>query len=234
MDLFYMNSYNSRNLYLTEVCFNMKLIVDVVLYYINSTLTEITSKVVTKHTPVSPSLHNRFKQIMVCYFGTHFHGSQIKPSRWQWNACFIWVLLLCPPLIIHPFIHSVPLPSAECDNLLPFTGASSIPLLHTLSFHPFPPTSLPSSLTSCCYLFLGLPLCLVVSKVIYNTFLGILFSSILCTCPNQRNLFNLNVSVIVGFLCYVWVMSTTVRKKITSRINTADCQDVFRPCEVTC
>jgi hypothetical protein len=29
--------------------------------------------------------------------------------------------------------------------------------------------------------------------------LGILFSSILCTCPNQRNLFNLTVSVIVGF-----------------------------------
>jgi hypothetical protein len=30
--------------------------------------------------------------------------------------------------------------------------------------------------------------------------LGILFPSILCTCPNQRNLFNLIVSIIVGFL----------------------------------
>jgi hypothetical protein len=30
-------------------------------------------------------------------------------------------------------------------------------------------------------------------------FFEILFSSILCTCPNQRNLFNLIVSVIVGF-----------------------------------
>jgi hypothetical protein len=30
--------------------------------------------------------------------------------------------------------------------------------------------------------------------------LGILFSSILCTCPNQRNLFNLTVSITVGFL----------------------------------
>jgi hypothetical protein len=29
--------------------------------------------------------------------------------------------------------------------------------------------------------------------------LGILFSSILCTSPNQRNLCNLVVSVIVGF-----------------------------------
>ena len=35
-------------------------------------------------------------------------------------------------------------------------------LLYTLSFHPFPPTSLPSSLTSSCHLFLGLPLSLVV------------------------------------------------------------------------
>jgi hypothetical protein len=29
--------------------------------------------------------------------------------------------------------------------------------------------------------------------------LGILFASILCTCPNQRNLCTLIVSVIVGF-----------------------------------
>jgi hypothetical protein len=37
-----------------------------------------------------------------------------------------------------------------------------------------------------------------VPKVIYNTLLGILFSSILCACPNQHNLFNLTVSIIVG------------------------------------
>ena len=73
-------------------------------------------------------------------------------------------------------------------------------LLYTLSFQPFPQTSLPSSLTSSCILFLGLPLSLVVSKFIYNNILRILFSYILCTCPNQRNLFNLIVSVIVGFL----------------------------------
>jgi len=64
-------------------------------------------------------------------------------------------------------------------------------LLCTFSFHPFPPTSLPSSLTASCHLFLGLPLNLVVPKFISNTLLGILFSSILCTCPNQRKLFNL-------------------------------------------
>jgi hypothetical protein len=51
-----------------------------------------------------------------------------------------------------------------------------------------------------CHLFLGLPINLVVPKFKHNTLLGILFSSILCTCPNQRNLFNLTVSIIVGFL----------------------------------
>jgi hypothetical protein len=40
----------------------------------------------------------------------------------------------------------------------------------------------------------------LVPKFIYNSLFGILFSSTLCTCPNQRNLFNLIVSVIVGFL----------------------------------
>jgi len=72
-------------------------------------------------------------------------------------------------------------------------------LLCTFSCHPSPPTIRPSSLTSSCHLFLGLSLNLVVPKFIYNTLLGILFSSILCTCPNQRNLFNLIVSIIVGF-----------------------------------
>ena len=73
-------------------------------------------------------------------------------------------------------------------------------LLCNLSCHPSPPTILPSSLTSSCHLFLGLPLNLVVPEFIYNTLLGILFSSILCTCPNQHNLFKLIVSITVGFL----------------------------------
>jgi len=72
-------------------------------------------------------------------------------------------------------------------------------LLCTFSCHPTPPTILPSSLTPSCHLFLGLPLSLVVPKFIYNTLLGILFSYILCTCPNQRNLFNIIVSTIVSF-----------------------------------
>ena len=78
-------------------------------------------------------------------------------------------------------------------------------LLSTFSCHPSPPTILPSSLTLFCHLFLGLPLNLVVPKFIYNTLLGILFSSILSTCPNQRNLFNLIVYIIVGFLTLAWI-----------------------------
>ena len=67
------------------------------------------------------------------------------------------------------------------------------------SCHPSPPIILPSSLTSSWHLFLGLPLNLVVPKFIYNTPVEILFSSILCTSPKQRNLFNLTVSITVGF-----------------------------------
>ena len=66
-------------------------------------------------------------------------------------------------------------------------------LLCIFSCHPSPPTILSSSLTSSCHLFLCLPLSLVFPKSIYNTLLGILFSSILCTCPNQHNLFNIIV-----------------------------------------
>ena len=40
--------------------------------------------------------------------------------------------------------------------------------LCTFSCHPSPPTILPSSVTSSCHLFLGLPLSLVVPKFIYR------------------------------------------------------------------
>ena len=93
----------------------------------------------------------------------------------------------------HIYIHSF-LWHAVLRNLFDSS------LSYTRSFHPFPPISFLSSLTSSCHLFLGLPLSLIVSKFIYNTFLGILFSSILPTYPNQRNLFYLNASVIVGVL----------------------------------
>ena len=100
---------------------------------------------------------------------------------------------------IHSFIHSI----GTCGMrrflavLRSFFHSS---VLCTFSCYPSPPTILLSSLTSSCHLFLGLPLNLVVLKSIYNTLLGILFPSILCTCTNQRNLLNLTVYVIVGFL----------------------------------
>jgi hypothetical protein len=53
--------------------------------------------------------------------------------------------------------------------------------MYTFSYHPSPPTILPSSLTSSYHLFLGLPLSLVDSKFIFNTLVGIQFSSFLCT-----------------------------------------------------
>ena len=48
-------------------------------------------------------------------------------------------------------------------------------LLYTISFHTFPPISLPSFFTSSCHLFLGLLLNLIVSKFIYNNFVRFYF-----------------------------------------------------------
>ena len=96
----------------------------------------------------------------------------------------------CVEAIFHSFhrhVQNATIPC--CSKELRSVFHSS--LLHTFSCHTSPSTILPSSLNSSCHLFLGLPLNLVVSKFIYNTLLGTLFSSILCTCPNQHNLFNL-------------------------------------------
>ena len=97
---------------------------------------------------------------------------------------------------IHSFIHSIGM-CRMWRFLAVLRSFFHSSLLCNFSCHPSPRTILPSSLTSSCHLFLGLPLNLVVPRFIYNTLLGILFSSILC--PNQHNLFNLIVSVIVGF-----------------------------------
>ena len=93
---------------------------------------------------------------------------------------------------IHSFIHSFIGMCRMRRFLAVFRSFFHSSLLCTLSLHPVPPTSLPAFLTSSCHLFLILPLSLVVSK----TFLRILFSSILCTCPNQHNLFSLIASAI--------------------------------------
>jgi hypothetical protein len=102
---------------------------------------------------------------------------------------------------VHPSIHSI----AMC-RMLQFLYVFRIffhsSLLNTFSCHSSPPTNLPSSLTPSSHLFLGQPLSLVDSKFIYTTPLGILFSCILCTRPNQSNgciLVCLFVCLFVGF-----------------------------------
>jgi hypothetical protein len=61
-------------------------------------------------------------------------------------------------------------------------------LFHPLFLHP------PSLAT-----YFLVYVCLVVSRFMYNTLLGILFPSTLCTWPNQHKLCNLIVSVTVEF-----------------------------------
>jgi len=71
------------------------------------------------------------------------------------------VLLNC-----HSFIHSIGV--CRMQRFLPILRSFfHSPLLCTFSCHPSQPAILPSSLTSSCHLFLGLPLSLVASKFIY-------------------------------------------------------------------
>ena len=101
-------------------------------------------------------------------------------------------------IMIHSFIHS--LTCTECDDCLPFSAASSIPLCcalftSTQFYHVvfiLPYFVFPSISRSTSQAFF--------SKFILNTFWGILFPSTLCTCPNQHNLFSLIVSATAGFL----------------------------------
>ena len=80
------------------------------------------------------------------------------------------------------------------NDSLPFSGTSSIPLCYVLFLPPFP-TNYSSILSHPILPSISWSTSqFVVPKFIYNTLLGILFSSILCTRPNQRNLFNLIVS----------------------------------------
>jgi hypothetical protein len=113
------------------------------------------------------------------------------PIIWHKNRCA--VLATVCVLFVHfvqkflIFIHSIDMCRMQWF-LAVLRSFLHSPLLYTFSCHSSPPSVLPSSLTSSCHLFLGLPLSLVDYKFMYTTHLGILFSSILCTCPNQCNL----------------------------------------------
>ena len=76
-------------------------------------------------------------------------------------------------LIVHLFIHSIGMCRMGWFLAILRSFFHSC-LLCTFSCHPSAPAILPSSLTSCCHLFLGLPLNLVFPKFIYNTLLGFL------------------------------------------------------------
>ena len=96
----------------------------------------------------------------------HFKIIIFKFLKWLMICAWLALtILMCKNLLCYPVNHYVksdnssntskfirsfiPLACAECNNSLPFSGASSIPLRYVLfSCHPSPPTVLPSSLTS--------------------------------------------------------------------------------------
>ena len=90
---------------------------------------------------------------------------------WQrcWKCFYSQGQALAHHIELYSFIHSIGMYRMRrfLTVLRNFIHSS---LLCTLSCHPSPPTILPSSPTSSCHLFLGLPLNLVVPKFIYNTF----------------------------------------------------------------
>ena len=105
----------------------------------------------------------------------------------------LWNILYT--LHIHSFLCHVQ------NAMIPCCSHELLPFLYVMYFFLQPFSTNYSSILS----HLILPstswsLNLLVPKFIYNTLLGILFSSILCTCPNQCNLFNFIASVIVGFI----------------------------------
>jgi len=92
----------------------------------------------------------------------------------------------------HVIYSFIPLACAELDDSLQFSGASSIPLCyvlfpatlpHQLFFNPLSPHP-------AIYFLVYLSILLFPNSCII-LFWGILFPSIFCTCPNQRNLLTL-------------------------------------------
>jgi hypothetical protein len=120
------------------------------------------------------------------------------------NVCIYFIYsthILCRsvcPLVIYSLIHFIDMCRMQ-RFLAVLRSFFHFSLLYIFYCQSSPPTILPSSLSSSCHLFLGLPLNHVVSKIMYNIVKGFLFFSILFTCPNQRNVFYLIFSVMVVF-----------------------------------
>ena len=135
-------------------------------------------------TACSPQATSNIPEVSTAFF-PHFSKNQMQ----------IYCYFKSAILYRHSFIHSIGMCIMQrfFDVLRSLFHSS---LLYTFSCHPSPPSILPSSLTHLAIYFL-----VYLSILLFpNSLLGILFSSILCTCPNQRNLFNLIVSIMVRFL----------------------------------
>jgi len=104
----------------------------------------------------------------------------------------------------HSFIHSF---HCQIQNArIPCQSQRLHPFLPVI--YPFPPTNLPSSLTSSCHLFLVYLSALLFPKSYIILFWEFYFPPF--SVQAQTNVIYLTLlSVIMGFLCHVWVMSTT-------------------------
>jgi len=115
---------------------------------------------------------------------------------------------------IHSSIHSfIPFHCQVQNATIPCRSQELLPFLcyNTLSYHPFPPTSLLS-------LHLAIYFLVYLSALLFPKSYIILFWEFYFlpfSVHAQTSVIYLTLlSVIVGFLCYVWVMSTTARKKL--------------------
>ena len=85
----------------------------------------------------------------------------------------IWKLSVKLTVLFNQYIHSVIHSIAICrmrQFLAVLRSFFHSFMICTFPCHPSPPTILPSSLTSNCHLFLGLPINLVVPKFTHNTY----------------------------------------------------------------
>jgi len=116
--------------------------------------------------------------------------SVVVSCVWVWYLTVLIEVCLCFKAV-HSFI-----PLAPQNATIPCCSQELLPFLSVMYFCLPPFSTNYSSILS----HLILPSTSWSTSQSCCSLLGIPFSSILCTCPNQHNLFNLIVSVIVGFL----------------------------------
>jgi len=143
------------------------------------------------------SYHDKYVPMLT--LGSSSVSSLLKLGLCVWQILLFNLMGLLWFLHCNTFIHSF---HWHVQNVtIPCRSQELLPFLSVMYFFLLPfSTNYSSILSHLIFPFLGLPLNLVFPKFIYNTLLGILFSSILCTCPNQHNMFKFIVSIIVGFL----------------------------------